>query len=251
MKQTRKTKFAAFTLIELLVVIAIIAILAGMLLPALAKAKQKAQRINCVNNLKQVGLAFRIWAGDNNDRYPLRVPNAEGGTQSYVNAPRETYRTYSVLSNELSTPKVVVCPSDERTARTNFAMGTAGVPAPDFRNNLAISYFIGRDADEAQPQMLLAGDRNIGQGPSLPNQYGFSPTSPSVEGAQVSLGTNPPVNLQWTDKMHQKNGNIALSDGSVQQFTSAKLRDQCRQTGDNSANAGQALSQGGNVLLIP
>src|ERR1700753_1440287 len=101
----------AFAFIELLIIVAVVAILAGLLLPALAKAKQKAQRINCVNNLKQVGLAFRLFSGDNGDTYPPRVPTAKGGSREYVSG-GNTFRHFLCMTNELFTPKILACPAD-------------------------------------------------------------------------------------------------------------------------------------------
>jgi prepilin-type N-terminal cleavage/methylation domain-containing protein len=212
----------AFTLIELLVVIAIIAILAALLLPALAAAKRKAQRINCVSNIKQVGIAFRLWEGDNGDRYPMSVPTVNNGAKEKIysaaggNAPAGYGLTnvFVVMSNELSTPKVLFCPSDNsRNPQTNFT-------ALKY-NDESMSYFVCGDAAETYPQMILDGDRNIGTATAQ--------NLPASGGTNV-LGMQCPISgaaLWWawsSAEMHLRVGNLGMADGSAQQTTVAGLQ---------------------------
>jgi prepilin-type N-terminal cleavage/methylation domain-containing protein len=250
MKKLFKSK-AAFTLIELLVVIAIIAILAAMLLPALAAAKRKAQKISCTNNLKQVGLATRIWEGDNNDRYPMSVPSASGGASDWVQHGTTAAvkglvpaMVFMVMSNELSTPKVIYCPSDNlhSTFATNFnpgdVLGNTTYPPTTTQAALGkVSYFISGDATESDPQAVMSGDENIGSytaaAANSPSGYTFNQTAAGATPSKPAANYTPANGAAsgtaagawaWTQNdFHQKSGNLGLADGSVQSATISGL----------------------------
>jgi prepilin-type processing-associated H-X9-DG protein len=202
---SRRFQQTGFNLIALLVIVAVLAILAAMLLPALAASKKKSSKIGCVNNLKQCGLAFRIWEGDNGDQYPMDVPMNKGGTKECTTG-ADTYRHFLVMSNELSTPKILVCPEDDRTAAASFAQ----------LKNKNLSYFVGLDARDEFPQRLLDGDRNI--------TGDFPP-----ENGILKLIPGGPVS--WTTAIHNNQGNVGLADGSVQQCSNAGLRQALQNSG--------------------
>jgi hypothetical protein len=174
----------------------------------LVSAKGKSKRIQCVNNLKQSGLAFRIWEGDNNDKYPMAVSTNKNGSMEYAEG-GNTFRHFQVMSNELNTPKILVCPADNRIAAASFAR----------LKNQNVSYFVGLDATEIQPRMLLTGDRNV--------TNGLSPVRSVLE-------LRPEIPAGWTEAMHNRVGNIGLADGSVQQVSIPGLQQMLKNTGDST-----------------
>lgn len=200
------------SLFEVFVVVAILMFLAVLLLPALMEQRypRKAQRISCVNNLKEVGLAYRIWDGDHHDKFPMMASVTNGGTMELITTDPDFVRdTFLVMSNELSTPKILHCPADDRRNEVN-------VFSPAFTST-NISYFIGVDAIDSEPQMILSGDDNL-----------------SVNGINLKSGihdvsTNAAV--AWTNERHHVCGNIGFADGSVQQFTISQLQQAFQKTG--------------------
>ncbi len=112
-------------------------------------------------------------------------------------------RVFEVMSNELSTPKILICPvDDDHFPATNFSVSFSA------QN---ISYFVGVNASEADPKMLLARDDN------------FEINGVPIESGVLNLTTNRPIS--WSASRHKFAGNVAMTDGSVQQVSTTGLQD--------------------------
>lgn len=134
------------------------------------------------------------------DRFPMLETSDRGGSiETITNG--QLFHTFQVMSNELNfDAKLIVCPSDNRG------------PARDFTNGLSnanVSYFVGVDAADTEPSSILSGDRNLTNGPLTSTRL---------------LMLMPNSTPGWTEAMHNLVGNIGLSDGSVQNYTTPQVQ---------------------------
>jgi hypothetical protein len=205
-------KTAALTMMEIFVVIVVLFVLAALLLYTRShrpdtNLRQEVRQINCINDLKLIAVAFRVWEGNHGDKYPMQISVTNGGTMELANG-RNAWINFSAMSNELSIPKVLICPADtDKIAATNFTT--------DFDNS-KISYFINLDADNTNPQMFLSGDDNFAIG-GVPVKSGLLQFSPSIP-------------ISWTTARHHFSGEIVLTDGSVNPSSNNTLTNLIQQT---------------------
>jgi hypothetical protein len=128
--------------------------LPALLLPGLAAAKRYAEAISCSNQMKSIGVSFRTWAIDHDGNYPFDLSTNQGGTMEFSalgidGSDSSAARIFQVMSNELSTPKILVCPGDSKRH-----------PALDFQNllpaNVSYRVYSGTNVNETHPGVILA-----------------------------------------------------------------------------------------------
>jgi len=148
MRAIRPQTRGAFTKVDLLICIAAVFGIALVIFPALRRPMMRSAKIACTNNLKQVGLAFRLWSTDSSDTFHMHRSTNDGGVKELAEQ-GSAYVIFLALSNELSTPKILICPEEtnpqRHPANTFESVSFQGAPSGvvPFTLGNCISYFVG------------------------------------------------------------------------------------------------------------
>lgn len=230
MRSASNHKERAFTVVELVVVLFVLAALIAIWTPFTRIRDERGEvwNISCINNLKQIGTAYRLWANDHNDLYPAAESIANGGWREILTNAEEgsnCWTNYAIMGSVFGSltnqdsrfPKILCCPADNRTPAMKF--DATNQAESDFHDNLSVSYFVGASASDNEPDSLLAGDRNLGAGGKPGRGYGYSPDD--GYGNDVAISTNFHASpISWSREIHYYHrsvnswGNILLGDGA-------------------------------------
>ncbi len=211
-------------MLDFMLVVVALLLIATILLPRLTRRGVRASRASCTNNLKQLGVSFRIWGSDQNDKFPMQVSVTNGGAMELANQ-GSAYEVFLVMSNEINTPKILICPNEtnsKRVSATTFDARDASSPSREqwvslFSPTNNTSYFVGLDAECDQTNRIISGD----------DHFQIAGTQPKP--GLFLLQTNAPVG--WQYERHRSQGNLAFADGSVTASGPRRLRTALIQTG--------------------
>ena len=201
---------AGFTRIELFACVACAALLAALALPVFATSRSRSDVVQCLSNLRQVGLAVQMWGADYQDDPPWRMTNPSLGGGSGP-PPGNAWFWFASMSNQLATPRLLACPADNEVL---VASDFPTYVSSGFRS-AATSYSINLHTLARTPAAPVFGDRNI----SLSGPV----TCPYAATAWRFVATGGGLN-GWTNAIHGEQGNVVLMDGSVMETTSEQLR---------------------------
>jgi hypothetical protein len=206
----------AFTRLELAAVITSLLLLLAIVVPLTASSSFRSNQTGCLNNLRQIGIAFQAWGNDYEDRRPWFVLTNEGGSARHpfrANA----FLHYTFLSNHIS-PSILIDPAEMSPAKrvaVNWSASQGGFLNPGFANN-ALSYMLSLHTSPAEANNILVGDRHL--------QFDGAASCPVGGRTAVQRLAAGTLFRGWTNGLHGVAGNLLLNDGHVEYASQERLK---------------------------